>query len=311
MAENAKTMRYSNPNMLLRIAQADAYALACEYCVRHPSEPEFNELLEFKRYIAHPTYGEIKPGCYTDDTQMSIALAEALIDSKNCEGITHEMFYQYWFNTFKRDPRKGYSSGFQMQLELAESADSLRASLHSRSTKNGAAMRSVPLGVIADVELVKSVAATQACTTHSSYEGVASSVAVALMSHYALYDGRSFSSMPRWLSKHVPLFENIKEPWSGPVKGKSKISPYDVGINTAWAVQTLLTTKHSLKDVMLQVIEWGGDTDSVAAIAWGIASCRHQDEELPEFFERDLETGGAYGPEFLKELGKRLMNTYV
>lgn len=59
--------------------------------------------------------------------------------------------------------------------------------------------------------------------------------------------------------------------------------------------------------MMRRLIDWGGDTDSVAAIAWGIASCRFPDEVLPEFLARDLEPGGAFGVGFLRGLGERLM----
>jgi ADP-ribosylglycohydrolase len=62
--------------------------------------------------------------------------------------------------------------------------------------------------------------------------------------------------------------------------------------------------------ILQKTIEWGGDTDSVCAIAWGIASARYQDEQLPEFLERDLELGRKYGAAFLKDLGKQLMETY-
>ncbi len=55
--------------------------------------------------------------------------------------------------------------------------------------------------------------------------------------------------------------------------------------------------------IMRQTIEWGGDTDSVAAIAWGIASARYPDEKLPEFFDRDLENG-TYGRDYLSTLGE-------
>ena len=95
-------MMYRNDNMLLRIAQGDAYALAAEYVNRHPEEPEHKELFEFKRYLPHPTYHKLLPGTYTDDTQMSVSVAEALISSHNCVGVTQERFVKYWFDGFKR-----------------------------------------------------------------------------------------------------------------------------------------------------------------------------------------------------------------
>jgi ADP-ribosylglycohydrolase len=294
--------------MLLRIAQGDAYGVAAEYCKRHPDEPEEKLLYEFKQYLPHPAYHKLPPGTYTDDTQMSIALTELLLAKGR--GAKHEDFMEAWFHTFKRDQRDGYSRNFQALLESAKTADELRLILKPDSTKNGAAMRSVPLGVITDPEWVKTMAMRQAGTTHATYEGVTSSVAVALMSHYALHDRRDFSCMTGWLVNQFPAFERFREPWVGPVQSKCKNSPWDVGMNTAWAVHTLLTTQTSLLGIMKQVLEWGGDTDSVAAVAWGIASAR-MTEDLPAFFEADLEkiNGSKYGPEFLKDLGKRLMET--
>src|SRR3990167_2227386 len=107
----------------------------------------------------------------------------------------------------------------------------------------------------------------------------------------------------------LPITGRFREAWVGPVQSRCAHSPYDVGINTAWAVHTLLTTQTTLLGIMKQVLEWGGDTDSIGAIAWGIASCRMR-EELPAFFETDLEkeNGSAYGPAYLKTLGKQLMD---
>jgi len=303
-------VRYRNDNMLLRIAQADAYAACVEY-VKEKEKPElYVEARKFERYLQHPTHTKLRPGMYTDDTQMSAALAELLLTKGRT--AKHEDFVEAWFYAFKRDPRDGYSRKFQAILESVETSDELRLTLKPDSTKNGAAMRSVPLGVIPDPEWVKTMAMRQAGTTHATYEGVTSAVAVALMSHYALYDRRDFTSLSSWLVTQLPVFERFREPWVGPVAGNVKASPYDVGMNTAWAVHTLLTTQDSLMGIMRQVIDWGGDTDSVASIAWGIASARHQDEVLPEFLERDLEATGnlRYGPAFLRDLGKRLMNAY-
>lgn len=304
-------MLHRNDNMLLRIAQGDAYAMAAEYVNRHPEEPEHKKLFEFKRYLTHPTYHKLPAGTYTDDTQMSIAVTEALLESYEAKGISHGRFVDLWYNAFQRDKRDGYSRGFQSLLESANSGQDLLNTIQPCSKKNGAAMRSVPLGVIKDINRLSSVATTQARTTHNTFEGVSSSVLVALMSHFALYDPREFSEMPGWLESQFPLAKNFREPWVGPVQSQCANSPYDVGMNTAWAVYTLLTTQTSLLDIMRQILEWGGDTDSVAAIAWGIASCRMR-EKLPKFFERDLEkeNGSAYGVDYLKHLGKNLMDVY-
>ncbi len=307
--------------MLLRIAQADAYGMAREYVKTKDAREHVAECLKLERYLAHPSYHKLPPGTYTDDTQMSIAVTEALLDSQAAreakgdwkQPLTVEAFAGYFFNAFKRDPRDGYSRAFQALLEESTSVDHMRMMLRPNSNKNGAAMRAVPIGVLAEPKRIIEVAATQASVTHATYGGINSACAVALMSHYALYDRRGWGSMVDWCCQWLPACEFFRQPWKGPVQEASRDKKgLGVGMNTAWAVSTLLQEETSLMGILHKTIELGGDTDSVAAVAWGIASCRYQDEKLPEFLERDLESGrdGAYGVAYLKDLGHRLMQAH-
>ena len=91
-------MRWRNDNMLLRIGQADAYAMACEYVKESDSELLKKELLKFEKYHRHPTYHKLPAGTYTDDTQMSVSVAETLISSN----FDTQIFSNNFFYTFKR-----------------------------------------------------------------------------------------------------------------------------------------------------------------------------------------------------------------
>jgi len=298
-------MRYPNPDMLVRIAQADAYAMALEY-VDPAVHPELlAAALRFEGYLAHPTHHKVTAGSYTDDTQMSVAVAEVLIA---CPEPTASDFCDAFFRCFARDPRYGYSRGFQALLQRARSADELRASLGARSDKNGAAMRSVPIGVLPDPERVVRVATVQAAVTHDTPGGIHSSIAVALMSHFALHEADGLDAMHRFCTRLLPAFAPFSTPWDGPV-GAEDNDAMGVGMCTAWAVSTLLAEETSLFAMMRRLLRWGGDTDSVAAIAWGIASARYPSEALPPFLERDLEVGRPFGVPFLRSLGDSLMET--
>lgn len=310
-------MRHRNDNMLLRIAQGDAFAVAIEY-VKRAQHPELYEAVErFDSYQQHPTHKKLRAGCYSDDTQMSIAVTEALLESvrlKDITYLTHEVWAEHFWRAFNRDQRDGYSRGFQAILESSMSSTHMRQQLIPNSSKNGAAMRSVPFGVFKDPNDCTRYAAAQAAVTHATWGGVNSAASVALMSHFALYDRRDFSSMHQWCCGWNQAHSNFLDPWKGPVGGKGNDPKgLGTGMNTAWAVQTLLMQESSLVGIMKRCIEWGGDTDSVASIAFGIASARYQDEILPEFLERDLEVRGnlKYGPEFLKDLGRQLMEAYA
>lgn len=323
-------MRHRNDNMLLRIAQGDAYGMAREYVKTKDFPEHVAEVMKFERYMQHPSYHKLPPGTYTDDTQMSLAVSHALLnyatlrDAKKKSphiaeivpdaAVTHESFAGHFFRAFKLDPRDGYSRQFQAILEESKDSTHMRSLITPNSSKNGAAMRSVPLGVLPDPKEVIRLTSIQASVTHATWGGINSAISVALMSHFALYDRRDFGSMHKWCTNWSDAHGLFSEPWEGPVQENSKDGKnLGVGMNTAWAVQTLLQEETSLMGILKRCIAWGGDTDSVAAIAWGIASCRYQDEVLPEFLERDLEkeNGSKFGPTYLKDMGRLLMDAYA
>jgi ADP-ribosyl-[dinitrogen reductase] hydrolase len=296
-------MKNPNPLMLLRIAQADAYCMATEY-IRLPEHVSvYNAARSFSGYCKHPTH-KLDAGMYTDDTQMSIAVAEQLLSG---EPATELSFAERFVRAFVRDKREGYSRGFQSILEQVTTGAQLIEKLQPTSTKNGAAMRSVPLGVIPDIERMLEVARVQASVTHATPEGLVSSCAVAFLSHWGLYESTSFRDACDRMVVRWPQYADVfMMKWSGSVKNRTAQNGHDVGLNTVAAVCTLLREQTTLLGILRTVIEWGGDTDSVAAIAWGIASSRIH-EYLPDFFEADLEKGMPYGVQFLRGLGARLM----
>lgn len=300
-------MKHPNPDMLLRIAQGDAYAIAVEYVSRKEHPKVFEALLNFEGFQQHPTYNKLSPGMYTDDTQMSIAVAETLILTND---PSSRDFAEAFFRCFKRDERDGYSRKFQAILEKVRTVDEMLKAIIPDSTRNGAAMRAVPIGVIDNPGKVVLLAGFQGAITHATWGGVNSAGAVALMSHFALHSGDDFDRMYDFCVQVLPAFDAFKEPWTGPVHHKIDPKGLGVGMMTAHAVFTLLTTESSMMDMLKTTIEWGGDTDSVAAIALGIASARHTTEKLPDFLEEKLEVNGEFGVDFLKDLGKQLMAAY-
>ncbi len=307
-------LRHPNPDVLLRIAQADAYAAAVEYVDARTEPALLAQAGQLDRYLQHPTHLALLPGRYTDDTQMSIAVAEVLLQplaTADGDAFTTDAFATAFYRCFARDPRPGYARGFQALLEKVTSAEELQATLVPRSDKNGAAMRSVPLGVLADPTVVVAVARRQAAITHDTPGGRDASAIVALLSHFALHDERPLAAALDFCVEHVPSAAALAAPWSGPVGVPSNDrGGLGVGMCTAWAAHTLLVEETSLVGMMRRLVAWGGDTDSVAAIAWGIASARLSGEELPPFLEADLEVGGAYGARFLRALGAELMSRF-
>lgn len=170
--------------------------------------------------------------------------------------------------------------------------------VNPESDKNGAAMRSVPLGVILHEPNLLEVAATQARLTHNTEGGITSSQIVALASRFAMYESAPLTEVFTYIGDWLHL-NNLR--WEGdPVVGPN------LGMLTARAAITLVANEPNLLRIAKKALIWGGDTDSVLAIAWGIASARMDGAELPAFFHRDLENG-PYGRDYLAGLGESLM----
>ena len=290
-------MRHPNPEILLRIAQADAYAAATEYISLPEDKDIYYKALRMEGYATHPRH-KMGLGSYTDDTQMSIAVAEVLLQGPP---YTEAKFADAFVDCFHRDQRLGYSPGFYQFLLKNKTGAEFLKNIKADSEKNGGAMRSPIVGVLKTPEEVLAVAKMQASLTHNSPVGIFTSQAAALMSHYALYQDGSLSDVVDYCKAYLPAFKLFEADFVGSVG-----HPH-TALKTIHAVVHLLRTQKNLLGILKETIVLGGDTDSVAAIAWGIASTRMKDE-LPEFFNSNLETGKKYGPEFLRTLGQSLMD---
>lgn len=310
-------MLNKNPKMLLYIALADAYAAGTEFVKINSEEGKrtVKKALEFTEYIRHPLHVEPGKGFYTDDAEMSVANARVLLENKF--PFTPPMFADAYLREFKRGgKRKGYAAGFYKFLLSIKNGEDFLDKIRSDSDKNGAAMRSVPIGVLPKIDDVLNVSAIQAGITHNTEAGIFSAQLVSLMSHFALYYDDDLKEIGNFCWDH--LDQNSKKKysaifrylWSGaPVKKISSNMP--ISITTVHAVLSLLKTEETLMDIMKRLITWGGDTDSVAAIAWGVFSSRNQNEDLPEFMIEELENGSTRtGAPYLLDIGTKLMNKY-
>jgi ADP-ribosylglycohydrolase len=316
MREEGHLMRHPDPQLFLRIAIADAYAAGAEYLKFPRDEDVRKACLAFTGYVGHPTHG-LAPGLYTDDTEMSVANARVLLE--RASPYAARMFADEYVAEFLRGgKRKGYAKGFQAFLESIGSGTEFLAKIRPDSDKNGAAMRAMPIGALPTIQEVLDVATLQARVTHDTPAGRFSARAVALMTHFALYEDAPLSELREYCKAYLPKDEDwggfTKDPFRHSWPDRLPVKSYSyapVAITTVQAALTAVVEEGSLMAMLKRIIEWGGDTDSVAAIAWGIASPRFPDEKLPEFMERDLEQGSPRtGPAYLRDLGARLMTKF-
>lgn len=249
--------------MLTEIAIADAYGAGFEFC----SEDKIISQNNLGLYSKHELYDIL--GKYTDDTQMSIAIVEFILSDQEW---TKENIASKFIECFKRDVRLGYSEGFFNLLSKVESSKELLELIIPTSERNGAAMRSVPIGFLKNKEDVIALAKLQAQVTHDSSIGIQSSCAVALAAHFGTHQKGSIRDVKSFLESEQ--YGNWDYNW----KDRVSLNAYD----TVSAALTCLLKYSSLSELLKSCINLGGDTDSVAAIAVGLATCfREYKKDLP------------------------------
>lgn len=274
--------------MLTEIAIADAYGAGFEFC----SEDKIISLNNLELYSKHELYDIL--GKYTDDTQMSIAIVEFILSDQewNKENIASK-----FIECFKRDVRLGYSEGFFNLLSKVESSKELLELIIPTSERNGAAMRSVPIGFLKNKEDVIALAKLQAQVTHDSPIGIQSSCAVALAAHFGTHQKGSISDLESFLESEQ--YGNWDYNW----KDRVSLNAYD----TVSAALTCLLKHSSLSELLKSCINLGGDTDSVAAIAVGLATCfREYKKDLPIQLYNNLNED-KYGISFLLDLESKFL----
>jgi ADP-ribosylglycohydrolase len=276
--------------MLVELAIGDAYAAAFEFVDWRLTRDH-----RLGDYARHPWH-EREPGRYTDDTQMSIAVAELIVSGAP---FTRENLAHHFVQAFQRDRRTGYARGFYEFLSYVKDGADFLARIRPSSDKNGGAMRAVPVGVFASVAEVVDKSALQARITHDTPEGANAAVAVSLMAHFFLYRLGGRQELPAFLSSHAPG-PPWAEPWSGEVDVK--------GYSAARAAVHLIVEHDQLSAMLDQAVRFGGDTDTVAAITLGVAACCPEiRNDLPQRLLMGLESG-TYGREFLRDLDNQLLS---
>ncbi|MGH7175126.1 MAG: ADP-ribosylglycohydrolase family protein, partial [Minisyncoccia bacterium] len=196
--------------MLIELAIGDAYGAGFEF-----AEPAFVEANNNLTYVDHTANMLlVKSGHYTDDAQMSLALAEALIEE---EPWTPLVLADKFVECFHRDKRRGYNGGFYKFLLRNKTGQEFLDNIRPDSERSGAAMRAGVLGMLPDIKMVKEYNEVQAKLTHNTPAGITSSLTAALMVHFLRKKLGSKKDMGRWLAEQVGVTQ-IANPWSGHVK---------------------------------------------------------------------------------------------
>jgi ADP-ribosylglycohydrolase len=204
------------------------------------------------RPIKTKNFPLFRPGCqFTDDTVMTVATAWAILEGKD---------YRTAYQRFgRRYPGAGYGTAFLQWIFTPDP-------LPYNSWGNGAAMRVSPIGFAFDTEEeVLHEAARSAGVSHNHPEGIRGAQAVALAVWLARKEKDKAAIKERIEKKFgydlsIPL-EKVRATYTFDVSCQGTV-PY--------ALRAFLEAE-SVEEAIRNAVSLGGDSDTLACIAGGVA----------------------------------------
>ena len=265
-----------------------------------------------ERLVAYPQ-DEI---WYTDDTQMAIGVAEALIQRGEIieETLCRALVANYV-------PSRGYGRGARAVLDAMEESRDYRevAEQHfpGGSFGNGAAMRVAPVGLLFrdDHERLWEQARLSALPTHRHPLGIEGTqllaLAVALCSTMERFDRAAFFT--RLLTACVSVEYRAKLEEAEQVRCPDDLASLGNQIEALHSVPTAIAsfalTPDSFEATVCNVIFLGGDTDTLAAMAGALSGAYLGVGRLPGRLVGLLESSPK-GRAYVQQLAGQLLTVY-
>lgn len=281
------------------VAVGDALGAPVEFARRG----SFPRIVDFSTVAAT----RLPPGAFTDDTAMTLCLADSLLADPHLNERDLLRRFCRW-----RDEGAYTSTGQCVgigQATLRALLDHTRtgavqAAPRPRSDGNGALMRVIPAALrhFEDVDRAIDVARRQSLTTHASTISATCCAAYVTLA-VALLQGEVWSTA---IARRHPSWDGSQGPavvppgwWTALTADVVHAGGFVVDALRAafWAV----ASTSSFEEAVIAAVNLGDDADTVGAIAGGLAGCRYGEASIPARWR-----GGLINGHVVEDMAARL-----
>lgn len=221
----------------------------------------------------------LKPGQVTDDTEMALCIARAVIKNQGWsrEAIARE--FAIWLRSRPVDCGDTCRKGIRAFMLHG----TLDAPYNHWDGGNGAVMRVLPAALLSlpDRELLKKYALEQARLTHHQQLSDAACLCIGSMLHLIL-QGASKSRLRKEADALVARHHQFS------------FVPYR-RLATAYVADTLATVFHyffrgrDFEECLVGTVNQGGDADTTGAICGMLAGCYYGSQSIPKRWQKRLD----------------------
>jgi ADP-ribosylglycohydrolase len=286
-------------SLLLNLAIGDAFGFGREF-----AKMDFiGETKGVMEYVQNPELPDQIPGHYSDETQMTLAIMEAIVNKTpaNAQALLGALWSAY-----HRDPRPGYSKGFGGLLKKTTSPQEFAAQILPHSSHCGCLARSCMFGLMSDMEKAIDRAMWVASLTHATRSAMYASGAAAA-AVWAMRNKIGRPNLPKFIDDLFPGFNLQTDVGCGKWVENDAMAVLKAALYAVWRPTIDSGEVFGMTGVLTCSVESGGDVDSVAATAMAIASQVPDDElikNLPDNLFLGLENG-PYGALYLADLEEK------
>lgn len=213
----------------------------------------------------------LKPGAVTDDTQMSLSLGEALLESGGMDEKTVADKFIGWMRS--KPPDIGGTIRRSLQMYLVDGR--LVAEESEYSAGNGAAMRNLPviISCVDNRERLRQWTLKQARITHNNEESDIGTLILSELTRMAVEMGQTapIQTAARKLFDQYPQFDYRL--YKGDTDGYI--------VSTVRTVLYYFFNTRDFESCLLGIVNQGGDADTNGAIAGMLAGAFYGPDTIP------------------------------
>lgn len=239
------------------------------------------------RHITGGGWLRLKPGQVTDDTTMSLALGNAILQ---CGGRVEALAAAQAFDEWMRGKPVDIGNTVRRNLVRYRRTGEVEAEPSEHDAGNGAAMRVLPVALATlgqDEDAVRAAVRRQAHVTHHNPLSDAGSEMLTLMTQDLLRGrprGQVLFTRAMPLVQDFPLYA---------FRERRCDNPSGYVVDTVKAVLQAFFDTNSFEDCLIDVVNRGGDADTTGAIAGMLAGAHYGLAAIPVRWRKALDADVA------------------
>ncbi len=226
---------------------------------------------------------DLSPGEVTDDTAMTIAVAQGILSDPDNPVLSIANNFTKWAETKPIDIGKickivlenGIRKGIRLEREWLDIAEKAHITSGQRSAGNGSLMRTIPLvlAYFRDRDMMLSLAQRVSALTHFD------NIVEKCISYYCdivrtVLLGGNLHTILLQVEQQAPFELDL-------------LTPVELLKTSGYVVHTLRTAltcafqTHSFEDALTMAVNLGGDTDTIGAVTGGLVGAYYGESSIP------------------------------